>query len=121
MAKASGQPRKAAFAREDVADLAALIEHLELGPLWVAGNSLDASITFRLAGERPDLVRGVIAREPPLFSLLADDPVMAPTLGDADNRISAVVERIAADDHAGAAEQFAETVSLDPGTWAQLP
>jgi pimeloyl-ACP methyl ester carboxylesterase len=57
--------------REDVADLAALIEHLELGPAWVAGNSFGASITLRLAGERSDLLRGIIAHEPPLFSLLA--------------------------------------------------
>ena len=117
----SERPATQGSVREDVADLAALIEHLELGPLWVAGNSFGASITLRLAGERPDLVRGVIAHEPPLFSLLADDPAMAPTLRDAEKRISAVAERIAAGDHAGAAEQFVETVALGPGTWAQLP
>jgi pimeloyl-ACP methyl ester carboxylesterase len=62
---------------EDVADLAALIEHLDLAPAWVAGNSFGASITLRLASERPDLLRGIIAHEPPLFSLLADDPASA--------------------------------------------
>lgn len=117
----SERPATQGSVREDVADLAALIEHLELGPLWLAGNSFGASITLRLAGERPDLVRGVIAHEPPLFSLLADDPAMAPTLRDAEKRISAVAERIAAGDHAGAAEQFVETVALGPGTWTQLP
>ena len=55
--------------REDVADLAALIEHLELAPAWVAGNSFGASITLRLAAERPDLFRGLIAHEPPLYLL----------------------------------------------------
>jgi pimeloyl-ACP methyl ester carboxylesterase len=59
---------------EDVANLAALIEDLRLGPAWVAGNSFGASISLRLAGERPDLLRGLIAHQPPLFSLLADDP-----------------------------------------------
>ncbi len=49
--------------REDVADLAALMERLELGPAWVAGNSFGASITLRLAGERSDLLRGIIAHE----------------------------------------------------------
>src|SRR5262245_52652678 len=39
--------------REDVADLAALIEHFELAPAWVVGNSFGALITLRLAGERP--------------------------------------------------------------------
>ena len=66
-AKASAQPGRAAS--EDVADVAALIEHLGLAPAWVAGNSFGASITLRLAGERPELFRGLIGHEPPLFSL----------------------------------------------------
>lgn len=107
--------------REDVADLAALIEHLGLIPAWVAGNSFGASISLRLAGERPDLFRGVIAHEPPLLSLLEDDPALAPMLKEVNQRIGAVVERIASGDHAGAAEQFVESVALGPGTWAQLP
>jgi pimeloyl-ACP methyl ester carboxylesterase len=106
---------------EDVADLAALIEHLELAPTWVAGNSSGASIVLRLASERPDLLRGVIAHEPPLFSLLADNPAGASMLGEVRERVRAVVARIAAGDHAGAAEEFVETVALGPGTWAQLP
>lgn len=107
--------------REDVADLAALIESLGLGPAWVAGNSFGASITLRLAGERPELFKGLIAHEPPLFSLLEDDPAMAPMLKEVESRIGAVVERIASGDHAGAAEQFAETVALGPNSWAQFP
>jgi pimeloyl-ACP methyl ester carboxylesterase len=117
----SERPPEQGSIREDVADLAALIGHLGLGPAWVAGNSFGASITLRLAGERSDLLRGVIAHEPPLFSLLANDPSVAPMLDEAGKRIGAVVERIASGDHAGAAEQFVETVALGPGTWAQLP
>jgi pimeloyl-ACP methyl ester carboxylesterase len=104
-----------------VADLAALIEHLGLAPAWVAGNSFGASITLRLAGERPDLLRGAIGHEPPLFALLADDPTLAPVLTEVSQRVGAVLERIAAGDHAGAAEQFVDTVALGPGTWAGLP
>lgn len=107
--------------RDDVADLAGLIEHLGVGPAWVLGNSFGASIALRLAGERSDLLRGLIGHEPPLFSLLADDPATAPMLDEIGPRIAAVVERIAAGGHAGAAEQFVETVALGPGTWAQLP
>jgi pimeloyl-ACP methyl ester carboxylesterase len=107
--------------REDVADLAALIENLGLAPAWVAGNSFGASITLRMASERPELFRGLIAHEPPLFSLLADDPAMAPMLKEVEQRVGAVSERIASGDHAGAAEQFVETVALGPNTWAQLP
>src|SRR5262249_47737639 len=53
----SERPSAQGSIREDVADLAALIEHLGLGPARVAGNSFGASITLRLAGERPDLLR----------------------------------------------------------------
>jgi pimeloyl-ACP methyl ester carboxylesterase len=117
----SERPTAQGSVREDVADLAALIEHLELAPAWVAGNSFGASIALRLAGERPDLLRGLIAHEPPLFSLLGDDPALAPLLAEVKQRVRAVVERIASGDHAGAAEQFVETVALGPGAWAQIP
>jgi pimeloyl-ACP methyl ester carboxylesterase len=117
----SERPAGQGSVREDVADLAALIEHLGLMPAWVAGNSFGASITLRLAGERPELFRGLIAHEPPLFSLLGDDPALASMLAKAGQSIGAVVERIASGDHAGAAEQFVETVALGPGMWAQMP
>jgi len=117
----SERPTGQGSVREDVADLAALIEHLGLVPAWVVGNSFGASITLRLAGERSDLFRGLIAHEPPLFSLLGDDTALAPLLAEVHQKIGAVVERIASGDHAGAAEQFVETVALGPGTWAQVP
>jgi pimeloyl-ACP methyl ester carboxylesterase len=117
----SERPPGQGSVREDVADLAALIEHLGLGTAWVIGNSFGASITLRLARERPELLRGLVAHEPPLFSLLAGDPSLAPMLGEIRARVGAVVERIASGDHAGAAKEFVETVALGPGTWAQLP
>ena len=117
----SERPPEQGSVHEDVADPAALIGHLGLGPAWVAGNSFGASITLRLAGEHSDLLRGIIAHEPPLFSLLASDPSVAPMLDEVGKRIGAVVERIASGDDAGAAEQFVETVALGPGTWDQLP
>src|SRR5688572_25521444 len=83
----SERPSGQGSVREDVADLASLIEHLGLVPAWVGGNSFGASIALRLAGERPGILRGVIAHEPPLFSLLADDPSMAPMLKEAGERI----------------------------------
>ena len=117
----SERPPGQGSVHEDVADLAALIEQLGLAPAWVVGSSFGASITLRLAGERPELLRGVIVHEPPLFSLLADDPAYGPALQEASAAIVTVVQRIAAGDHAGAAEQFIETVALGPGTWTTLP
>ena len=103
---------------EHVADLAGLIEHLQFAPAWVLGNSFGGSITLRLAGERPDLVRGILVHEPPLFSLVPTDDDAAPSVEE-DMRNDAAAERIAAGDHAGAAEQFAEAVS--PGMWLESP
>jgi pimeloyl-ACP methyl ester carboxylesterase len=117
----SERPTRQGSVREDVADLAALIDHLSLGPAWVVGNSFGASITLRLASERPDLFHGVIVHEPPLFSLLANDPSVASMLEEVGKSIGAVVDRIASGDHTGAAKQFVETVALGLGTWAQLP
>lgn len=117
----SERPSAQGSVHEDVADLAALLEELELVPAFVAGNSFGASITLRLAGQRPDLLRGVVAHEPPLFQLLADESAFAPMLEEVGRRVGAVEERIASGDHVGAAEQFAETVALGPGSWAQLP
>ena len=117
----SERPRTQGSVREDVADLAALIEELGLAPAWVVGNSFGASITLRLAGDRPDLLRGVIVHEPPLFALLAEDPTTAPMLEALGPEIATVVERILAGDHAGAAEHFIDTVALGPGSWAELP
>jgi pimeloyl-ACP methyl ester carboxylesterase len=117
----SERPAGPGSVHEDVADLAALIEHLGLEPVWVVANSFGASITLRLAGERPELLRGLIGHEPPLLSLLADDPTLAALLTEVHQRIGAVVERIASGDHAGAAERFVERVALGPGMWAQLP
>lgn len=117
----SERPSRQGSVREDVADLAGLIEHLDLAPAWVVGNSFGASIALRLAGERPELFRGLIGHEPPLLSLIADDPAGAPMLEEVGQRIEAVAEQIAAGDHAGAAEQFVEEVALGPGMWAELP
>jgi pimeloyl-ACP methyl ester carboxylesterase len=116
----SERPSGQGSVREDVADLAALIEHLELAPAWVVGQSFGGSITLRLAGERPDLLRGIIAHEPPLFSLVADDPAVAPMLEEATQTVAAVAERIASGGHAGAAEQFVEEL-LGQGLRTQLP
>ena len=64
----------------DVQDLASLIEHLGLGAVHLAGNSLGATFCLRLLISRPDLVASLSAHEPPLFGLLAGDPAWEPGL-----------------------------------------
>lgn len=105
---------------DDVADLAALIESLDLAPAFVIGNSFGSSIALRLAGERPDLFRGLIVHEPPIFSVLVGEPDAAPLLGSMGESMGAVVEQIAAGNHAEATEAFMK-MALAPGEWSQLP
>jgi pimeloyl-ACP methyl ester carboxylesterase len=106
---------------EDVADLAALIERLDLAPACVAGNSWGAIITLRLAITRPDLLKAIACHEPPLIALIADDPGVGPIAEESRKRLAAVVDRLAAGDDAGGAERFVETVAMGPGMWDRLP
>lgn len=105
---------------EDVADLAALIESFGLAPAWVAGNSFGSAITLRLAVERPELVRGVLLHEPPLFSLLVGDPDAAPVLAELGKAMGAVIQRLESGDHSAAVEEFMQ-MALAPGEWERLP
>lgn len=107
--------------REDVADLAALIEHLDHFPAHIIGNSFGASIVLRLAGERPDLFRSMIVHEPPLFALLKEEPNAQPALAAVQDRITAVVEMLTVGDFTGGARQFVETIAFGPGAWSALP
>jgi pimeloyl-ACP methyl ester carboxylesterase len=107
---------------EDVADLAALIERLDIAPAWVVGNSSGAAMTVKLAAGRPEILRGIVVHEPPLFGLLeAGSPETHAVAEIETGTLAEVGQRIAAGDHAGAAEQFVEQVALGPGSWAQLP
>jgi pimeloyl-ACP methyl ester carboxylesterase len=107
--------------RAEVADLAALIEELQLGPAHIIGNSSGGSIALRLAGERPDLFRSLIVNEPALLDLLAGAPNGPTILQSAKARIAAVVDLLEAGDAEGGARQFVETVAFGPGAWAQIP
>jgi pimeloyl-ACP methyl ester carboxylesterase len=107
--------------RDDVSDLASLIQYLKLSPAWVTANSFGATIALRLAGEHPELLRGLIAHEPPCFSALTKDPEGSRMLDEFTFRSQSVAELIAAGDHVQAAQHFIDDVALGPGSWEQLP
>jgi pimeloyl-ACP methyl ester carboxylesterase len=107
---------------EDGDDLAALLEALDLAPAHVATNSWGGNIALRLATRRPDVFRSLCCHEPPLWSLLEDDPESQEMLQEGARRLEEVGRRIAAGDHEGAARQFVEEVALGPGAWEnELP
>jgi pimeloyl-ACP methyl ester carboxylesterase len=106
---------------DDVADLAALIEDLDLAPANICCNSYGACIGLRLAAQRPELVRRLAGHEPPMVGMLVGDPSMQPILEGLQSGIGAAVGLIEAGKHADAAQLFVETIALGPGAWAQLP
>ena len=116
----SERPSGQGHVEEDVADLAALIDHLGLGPAHVAGNSFGAAITLRLAGDRPELFRSLIVHEPPLFRLLENEPQAQSALSAINERIDVVIRMLETDDYPGGARRFVETIAFGPGAWEQL-
>jgi pimeloyl-ACP methyl ester carboxylesterase len=117
----SERPATQGSIREDVADLAALVEHHGYSPLHIIGSSFGASIVLRLAAERPGLFRSVIVHEPPLFGLLVDDPDASAALAAAQSRIAAVAAVLATGDRTRGAREFVETIAFGPGAWEALP
>jgi pimeloyl-ACP methyl ester carboxylesterase len=107
--------------RDQEDDLAALIEALDCGPAHIAGTSFGASIAIGMSARQPELVRSVIAHEPPLMSLVAEDPDIQPLIGAVQTTIQSVLARLARGDIEGGARQFVEEVALGPGAWEQLP
>jgi len=106
---------------DDVSDLEGLIENLGLAPAHIIGNSFGGSIVLRLAARRPELFRTLVAHEPPLFGLLADQPEAQGALSEIRGRIAAVAQLLETGEAVAGAQQFVETIAFGPGTWDQLP
>jgi pimeloyl-ACP methyl ester carboxylesterase len=103
---------------DDIADLVALIDHLELGAVNIAGISSGACIALRLAIEHPALVRRVLPHEPPIAQLLVDDPENKPMLDQVGELVGATASTIEAGEHRAAAQLFFD--NLVQLSWADL-
>jgi pimeloyl-ACP methyl ester carboxylesterase len=106
---------------DDVADLAALIDELDLAPAHIVGNSLGGSIALQLAMERPEMVRSLNLHEPPLLGLLAGDPQGQAMLQTVNQRFAEIAKLLEAGDMAGGARRFAEGIVFGEGAWEHLP
>lgn len=117
----SSRPTDQGSRQDQENDLAAMIEALDRGPAHVVGTSFGASIAIGLASRRPKVVASVIAHEPPLMSLVADDPKVQAVLSEVQVSIQSVLGRLARGEREEAARQFVEEIALGPGAWEQLP
>jgi pimeloyl-ACP methyl ester carboxylesterase len=107
--------------RDDVQDLAALIEALDLVPAHIACSSYGGVIGFHLAASSPELLRSLVSHEPPLTRLLPDEHRGGRLVEDLDADEEAVIKQIEGGDHEGAARRFVEEIAFGPGAWQQLP
>jgi pimeloyl-ACP methyl ester carboxylesterase len=106
--------------RHDEDDLIALLDALDLAPAHLVGNSFGAAIVLAVAGRRPDLVRSVVAHEPPLVGVATagsqlgalTDPVLA--------TMRELVDLVRIGEREHAAQRFVEEVALGPGSWPIL-
>ena len=99
--------------RRDEDDLAELIESIGSGPAHLVGTSYGATISLALAIRRPELVRTVIAHEPPLLGVFPDPAVEA--------LLASIQAQLADGDIAGGTRRFFEEAVLGPGAWERLP
>ena len=56
----SERPPGHGTAEEDVADLIAITERLDLSPAYIVGNSYGAGIVLKAAAKRPDIFRSMV-------------------------------------------------------------
>ncbi len=117
----SERPAGQGFAREDVDDLAALINYLNLAPANIAGNSFGAILTLKLATQHPELFKTMFIHEPPLVSLLEGQSETEKAYRIVSERLQAVVNLLKQGKNEEGAEQFVETIAFGPGTWKTLP
>jgi pimeloyl-ACP methyl ester carboxylesterase len=116
----SERPNRQGSIHEDVADLAELIEHLDLAPAHIVGESLGGIVVLFLAIKRPELFRSLIVHEPPLREFYSD-PAATDQPPSGQEWPRPVLDLLEAGQLEAGARLFLETVAFGPGGWAQVP
>ncbi len=106
---------------DDAADLAGLLEALNLYPAHVISNSYGGAVALRLAIDRPEMVRSLSIHEPPFVGLLSVDPA---TAAEGDQLLAGarrLQQWVRSGQGARAAEELVGIFSTEPGAWGRLP
>ena len=105
---------------QHVADTIAFIEALRLGPVDLLGHSRGGHIAFRVAEQRPDLLRRLILAEPggELDASLMPPGMPAATGSGPAASLAEVVRMIESGDIDGGLQIFIDRID-GPGTWAR--
>ncbi|MGW7685086.1 alpha/beta fold hydrolase [Kribbella sp. NPDC054772] len=67
---------------DHAADLAALIEHLDVGPVDIFASSGGAVNALALTAKHPDLINTLVAHEPPLAAIVPDSDAALAAIAD---------------------------------------
>jgi len=105
---------------QHVADMIAFIEKLDTEPVDLMGHSRGGHISFRIAQQRPDLLRRLVLAEPGGELDATLDPAAKPGPPPLSTRIATSAEKIAAGDVEGGLAFFFNAIE-GPGAWARLP
>jgi esterase len=106
---------------QHVADVIAFIERLDTRPVDLMGHSRGGHIGFRVAQQRPDLLRRLVLAEPGGELDQSLDPAAAPPGGAPRvSRFALASEKVAAGDVDGGLKFFFDTIEGE-GAWARLP
>jgi pimeloyl-ACP methyl ester carboxylesterase len=105
---------------QHVADMIAFIERLDTGPVDLMGHSRGGHISFRVAQQRPDLLRRLILAEPGGELDASLDPAAKPGPSPLATRIATSAEKIAAGDVEGGLTFFFDAIE-GAGAWARVP
>lgn len=103
-----------------VQDLVAFIRELRQGPVVLVGRSYGAYTALVAALRHPELVRGLVLNEPPVWSLLTA-PAERSTLANDAKGMAPVRAAVQAGQNDEATRQFADWVNAEPGGFDALP
>ena len=106
---------------QHVADVVGFIEAMGEGPVDLMGHSRGGHIAFRVAQQRPELLRRLVLAEP-IGNLDASllPPDALPPVHSVGALYKVTAERVAAGDVDGALALFAENYD-GPGAWERVP
>jgi esterase len=105
---------------QHVADVIGFIEKLGAGPLDLMGHSRGGHISFRVAEQRPELLRKLILAEPGGELDRSLDPTADPGPSPRASRIALSAEKVRDGDIDGGLMPFVDAIDGE-GAWARLP
>jgi esterase len=106
---------------QHIADVVGFIEKRGDGPIDLMGHSRGGHIAFRVAQQRPELLRKLVLAEPGgELDVTLDPAATAASPAQRAARFAASATKVAEGDIDGALRSFFESIEGE-GTWARLP